>query len=86
MPDLIDFIRLAKAADKALFYNTSGSKAAYQLGIKHISSAEYLGFADKLPNGDLYVKKDFLLIDLEEKKVFEISSKMRITPVALQSS
>lgn len=85
MSDLLDSIRLAKKNKKDLFYNTSGSKQAYQLGVKHISSAEFLGFADTLPNGDFYVKKDFLLIDFEEKKVFEISRNMRITPVPLQN-
>jgi hypothetical protein len=86
MPDPTELVHLAKQAKKELFYNTSGSKTAYQLGVKHISSAEYLGFADSLPNGDLYIKKDFLLIDFEKNKVFEISRNMRITPVALQSS
>jgi len=78
-------ISLAKEDQKDLFYNTSGSKQAYQLGIKHISSAEFLGFADILPDGDLRVKKDFLLIDFEENKVVEILKNMKITPVALQS-
>lgn len=85
MQDLLTMISLAKEDQKDLFYNTSGSKQAYQLGIKHISSAEFLGFADILPDGDLRVKKDFLLIDFEENKVVEILKNMKITPVALQS-
>lgn len=86
MSDILTLIRLAKDENKDLFYNSSGSKKAYQLGIKHISSAEYLGFADTLPNGDLYVKKDFLIIDFEENKVLEILKNMKIRPVALEMS
>lgn len=86
MSDFIDSIHLSKKDKKDLFYNNTGSKQAYQLGVKHIASAEFLGFADTLPNGDLYVKKDFLLIDFEENKIHEISRNMRITPVTLQSS
>ncbi len=86
MSDILTLIRLTKDENRDLFYNSSGSKKAYQLGIKHISSAEYLGFADTLPNGDLYVKKDFLIIDFEENKVLEILKNMKIKPVALETS
>lgn len=85
MSDLLSKIRSASEQEKELFYNTSGSKTAYQLGVKHISSAEYLGFADRLPNGDLLIKKDFLLIDFEANKIDEILRGMKITPVALLS-
>lgn len=86
MSDILTLIRLAKDGNRDLFYNSFGSKKAYQLGIKHISSTEYLGFADKLPNGDLYVKKDFLIIDFEGNKVLEILKSMKIRPVALETS
>jgi len=86
MQNLIKEIHKAKEKKKDLFYNTSGSKQAYQLGVKHISSAEFLGFADALPNGDLLIKKEFLLIDFEKKDIRLISKNARITPINLKSA
>jgi len=85
MVEFTEEILSAKKDGKELFYNDSGSKLAYQLGIKHISSAEYLGYADTLPNGDLRIKKDFLLIDFENKKIIQIDKNTLITPIALDS-
>ena len=70
---------------KALFYNTSGSKLAYQLGVKHISSAEFLGFAHRLPNGDLRIRKDFILVNFEKKEIIKILQGSSLTPLSLES-
>jgi len=86
MSNLLTSIALAKDQKKDLFYNSSGSKQAYQLGVKHISATEFLGFSDRLPNGDLRIKKDFLLIDFEKNKVLQICKGTKITPVKLQDA
>lgn len=85
MSILLEEIALAKKDGKTLFYNTSGSKLAYQLGVKHISSAEYLGFADTLPNGDLRIKKDLILIDFERELLLNLNKSSLITPIKLAS-
>ena len=77
-------ISLAKAETEDLFYNTSGSKKAYQLGIKHISATEHFGLTLSLPNGDLQVRKDFLLVDFEKNEIIKISKGQKITPVKLK--
>lgn len=83
MPDLSEEIRLAQKEEKALFYNSSGSKKAYQLGVKHIGSAEFLGFAQSLPNKDIRVKKAFYLVDFEKKTIKSVQKETILTPVAL---
>lgn len=83
MPDLSEKIRLAIKENKDLFYNTSGSKTAYQLGVKHISSAEYLGFAESLPNKNIRAKKVFFLVDFENKTINMVQKETILTPVAL---
>ncbi|MBE0497682.1 MAG: hypothetical protein IBX43_00400 [Campylobacterales bacterium] len=83
MPDLREQILLAKHEGKELFYNSSGNKRAYQLGVKHLSSAEYLGFADTLPNKSIRVKKPFLLVDFENGKIVEIKKDTLLFPLAL---
>ena len=85
MADISAEILLAKQNNKNLFYNETGTKKAYQLGVKHLSSAEFLGFAEQLPNGDLRVKKEFLLVDFEKNKIIKIQKDAHITPVKLQS-
>jgi len=85
MDKLLEEIALAKAEDKDLFYNTSGSKQAYQLGIKHIDSAEYLAYALRLPNGDLHIQKELLLVDFEINKIIKILKDSRISPIKLKS-
>ncbi len=86
MSVLIESIALAKKEGKSLFYNSSGSKQAYQLGVKHLSAAEFLGFASALPNGDLRVIKTFLLVDFETKKIVQIPKGTRISPVKLENA
>jgi len=85
MADIQAKILSAKKKDTTLFYNDTGSKKAYQLGVKHLSSAEFLGFADQLPNGDLRIKKEFLLVDFEKNKIIKIQKGSLITPVKLES-
>ncbi len=84
MSEFFDTIKQARKDGTTLFYNSSGSKQAYQMGIKHIGSAEYLGFADTLPNGDLRIKKPFLLIDFENSEVKNIQKGSTLTPVSLE--
>lgn len=77
-------IRSALEGDKELFYNTQGSKKAYQLGVKHISASEALALSIKLPNGDLHIREEFLLVDFEKKEIIKINKGMRITPIKLK--
>ena len=79
-------VKEAKKDGSTLFYNSSGLKKAYQLGVKHISSAEFLGFADALPNKDLIIKKTFLLVDFENEEVIRIQKGSRIKPIKLENS
>jgi len=85
MNEFLEEIEVAKGSEKELFYNSSGSKQAYQLGVKHISSAEFLGFALRLPDADLRVTKEFLLVDFEKKEIIQITQGERIHPVKLKS-
>lgn len=85
MENFLDQITQAKTENKTLFYNSSGSKQAYQLGIKHISSAEFLGFALKLPNAKLRIRKAFLLVDFEKKEIKQIHQGDTISPLPLTS-
>lgn len=85
MADIHAKILSAKERKKALFYNTSGTKKAYQLGVKHLMSAEFLGFADQLPNGELRIKKEFLLVDFEKDEIIKVQKGALITPVKLES-
>lgn len=85
MADIRAKIFSAKQKEKNLFYNTAGSKKAYQLGVMHLDSAEFLGFADRLPNGDLRIKKEILLVDFENSKIINIQKGACITPVKLES-
>lgn len=85
MSDLREKILLAKKEGKELFYNSSGNKIAYQLGVKHLSSAEYLGFADTLPNKSIRVKKTFLLVDFESGTISEIKKDTLLLPLALKT-
>ncbi len=85
MPNITEAIKRAKKNKETLFYNTEGSKEAYQLGVKHISSADYLGFADTLPNGDLRAKKTFILVDFEKNELITIQKGSQIRPVKLEN-
>lgn len=86
MSNLKILIDNAKKDGDILFYNSSGLKEAYQLGVKHISSAEFLGYADTLPNSDLMIKKTFLLVDFKKNEVVRIQKGSRIKPVKLENS
>jgi len=72
------------AEGKPLFYNSSGNKLAYQLGVKHLGSAEFLGFADSLPNGDLRLRKSLLLVDFEKNEIIEIDKGETLIPIKLE--
>ena len=85
MNKFLEKIEIAKGLEKELFYNSAGSKQAYQLGIKHISATEFLGFALRLPNADLRITKDFLLVDFEKKEIIQITQGERIRPIKLKS-
>lgn len=84
MQNLENEIYLAKASGKELFYNTQGSKKAYQLGVKHISATEHMGLTLSLPNGDLQVREEFLLVDFEKSEIVIIIKGMKITPIKLK--
>lgn len=85
MPDIYETIEAAKKENIPLFYNNTGLKKAYQLGVKHITSAEFLGYADRLPNGNLRIKKVFLLVDFENNKVIKIQKGSTLRPIKLES-
>jgi len=85
MADITAKILSAKQKRKTLFYNDTGTKKAYQLGVKHLTSAEFLGFADQLPNGDLQIKKELLLVDFKTNEIIRVQKGSRITPVKLEN-
>ncbi len=69
----------------ALFYNHSGNKQAYQLGVKHISALEFSGYAISLPSGKLRVTQAFILVDFENNILENIDKGTLITPIALKT-
>lgn len=85
MSDIYETIEIAKKENISLFYNNTGLKEAYQLGVKHITSAEFLGYADRLPNGDLRIKKVFLLVDFENNEVIKIQKGSTLRPIKLEN-
>jgi len=84
MTSLKEKLLALKKEDKPLFYNSSGNKFAYQLGVKHLSSAEFLGFADSLPNGDLRLRKLLILVNFEKNEIVEIKKGSRLKPIKLE--
>jgi len=84
MNKLLDDIALAKQNKEELFYNNSGSKQAYQLGIKHVGFSEAMHFSLILPNGDMLIKKEFFLVDFEKNEIIKIHPGERISPVKLK--
>ncbi len=68
--------------NETLFYNSSGNTEAFKLGVKHLQSAEFLGFGD-LHQNILYVRHDFTLVDFEQEKLTLIlkGSKITLTPL-----
>ena len=86
MSDIYESIEAAKKEKISLFYNNTGLKEAYQLGVKHITSAEFLGYADRLPNGDLRIKKVFLLVDFENNEVIKIQKGSILRPIKLEKA
>lgn len=85
MNNFLKELETAKQEDKELFYNSAGSKQAYQLGIKHISATEFLGFSLKLPDEDLRITRDFYLVDFEQKEIEHINKGERVHPIKLKS-
>lgn len=72
MPTLHQQVLNAHAKGQSIFYNTSGSKQAYQWGIKHLSAAEFLGFTLTLPNGNVLLRKSCLLVDFSEETITQL--------------
>ncbi len=68
--------------NEPLFYNTSGSIEAYKSGVKHLSSALFLGYGHT-HQGVLYVDQDFTLVDFNNQKFTLIlkGSKLTISPL-----
>lgn len=64
MEKFFETIRKKIALNEPLFYNTTGNKYAFKLGVKHLSSAIYLDWAYEHQNV-LYVTHDFTLVDFE---------------------
>jgi len=85
MSEFFERIIRAKQEGNILFYNSCGSKKAYQLGVMHIGSADFLGFADTLPSGDLRIKKTFLLVDFENSEIKQIQKGSTLHPVKLKN-
>jgi len=75
------FISQLKSIDAPLFYNSSGSKEAYQLNIKHLSFAPVLGLAIKAGEY-IYPKKKIFLVDLENEKIEIVEDKIKLIPLA----
>jgi len=85
MQTLLEKISLLKEDNKTLFYNSSGSKQAYQLNIKHLSSAEFLGFALALPNGSLRITQSFYLVNFEDNFIKKIKVGSLLRPIKLET-
>jgi hypothetical protein len=83
MEDFTKKILALQANNATLFYNTSGSKHAYQLGIKHLSAAEFLGFALILPDDQVLIRKACYLVDLEKQAIQKLSKNMRLFLIPL---
>ncbi|MDF1879802.1 hypothetical protein JHD50_00545 [Sulfurimonas sp. MAG313] len=84
MENLIKKIRAEQEKGGHLFYNTSGSKQAYQLGVKHISDTEFSGFSLRLPDGNLRIIQNFLLVDFEKKEILSISKGEKVHLITLE--
>jgi hypothetical protein len=76
------FIQELRTFSKPLFYNTKGSKEAYQLNIKHLSFASNMGLAFKVGEY-IYPKEALYIVDLENEKIEKIEDKIKL--VALES-
>jgi len=70
------------STNEPLFYNSSGNKYAFKLGVKHLSSTLYLGYAYE-HQGILYIEKDLTLVDFEKEQFTLIlkGSKLTLTPL-----
>ena len=68
--------------NEPLFYNSSGNKYAFKLGVKHLSSTLFLGYAYE-HQAILYVERDFTLVDFDTQKFTLIlrGSKLTLTPL-----
>lgn len=66
------------ANNEELFYNTSGNKYAFKLGVKHLSSALYLNIAHEHQNV-LYITRDFTLVDFENERFTLITEGSKMT-------
>lgn len=82
MNDFFETIRKKISANEPLFYNSSGNKYAFKLGVKHLSSALFLGYAYD-HQGILYIEKDLTLVDFQTETFTLIlkGSKLTITPL-----
>lgn len=67
-----------------LFYNSDGDKRAYQLGIKHLSSAEHLGFTQRIAGYEKVISS-FYLVDLEKETITLIIEGSKLTLVPLMA-
>jgi len=82
MNDFFETIKEKITANEPLFYNDRGNKYAFKLGVKHLSSTLFLGFAYE-HQGILYIEKDLTLVDFN-KETFTLilkGSKLTITPL-----
>ncbi len=82
MNDFFQSIKEKIGNNEPLFYNTSGNKYAFKLGVKHLSSALFLDFGHEHQK-ILYIDKDFTLVDFEQECFTLIlkGSKLTITPL-----
>jgi hypothetical protein len=82
MNNFVQTIKEKISNNEPLFYNTSGNKEAFKLGVKHLSSSLFLGFAHT-HQGVLYIDKDLTLVDFETQSFTLIlkGSKLTITPL-----
>lgn len=84
MKDFKEEISALKNEGATLFYNSSGSKEAYQLGIMHLGAARSLGFTQHLA-GYEKVLKDFYLVDMTQRSITLITQGSKLTLIPLES-
>lgn len=72
-----EFIRRIKNYEEPLFYNSEGSKKAYQLCIRHLSAATVSGFST-FEKGYVIPKDVLHLVNLETETIEIISEPIKL--------
>ena len=83
MKTFIATIKDKIAKGETLFYNSKGDKRAFQLCVKHLSSAVSLGYAILIQE-TLYILKPCLLVDFQSETVSRLDKGDKLTVTELK--